>query len=177
MKLEVGKGGKSVAVTVPGGTFRISAEDISVLVGYSFWIAVNGYVYCKERGSRSNKERTLHSIIYYEHMGRAHPASNVIDHANRDKLDNRRENLRAIPHSDNVRNQFRKKSNTPYKGVWFRRHKNGKTGSWVAELKLDDRRLVMGGFESDYAAALQYNRWVLLYRAQDRVPLNPLEAA
>lgn len=56
----------------------------------------------------------LHQAI----LGRA-PKGFHVDHINGDKLDNRRANLRFIPHDANLRNASTAKSNTGVRGITF----------------------------------------------------------
>lgn len=81
------------------------------------------------------------------------PATPEIDHRNTDGLDNRRENLRAATHAQNMWNQRRRGSNTSgHKGVnWDER-----TQSWAARYQKDGRTFFLGRFDDvDVAAAVR----------------------
>ena len=61
------------------------------------------------------------------------PSDMFIDHINRDGLDNRRENLRIVTHSENHFNERIRSDNTSgYKGVSPRKYK-GSINGWVAQ--------------------------------------------
>ncbi len=75
---------------------------------------------------------------------------NDIDHVNRDKLDNRLENLREISHQCNVRNSGNPKNNTSgIKGVCWA---NGRK-KWVAFLTLNGKQISLGTY-SDFDNAV-----------------------
>lgn len=64
------------------------------------------YAYCTRQ---KNYERTtvrMHRLIAEKVFGEI-PKGKVVDHINRDRLDNRRSNLRLISNGDNIRNQPR----------------------------------------------------------------------
>lgn len=78
------------------------------------------------------------------------PEANRVDHINRDKLDNRRENLRSASASQNVMNQDRRVDNrSGYRGVYFTQ------GRWVARVKAHGKLWQQGGFSTAEDAA----RW------------------
>ena len=73
-------------------------------------------------------------------------ADHHIDHANRDRADNRWGNLRRATHADNLRNSKLRVDNTSgVKGVTF----DGKRGKWAASLG----RRYIGRFDTLEAAA------------------------
>ena len=80
----------------------------------------------------------------------------VIDHINRNPLDNRRENLRLITRSSNQQNRNKPKNNTSgYKGVW-------KQGSkWVAQIRANRKKYTKGLFNTPEEAAMAYNEMAI----------------
>lgn len=72
-----------------------------------------------------------------------------IDHINRDKKDNRRDNLRVVSQSINCRNSSLSKLNTSgHKGV--SKTQNGK--KWRAYIKIKDKQINLGSFINIFEA-------------------------
>lgn len=82
------------------------------------------------------------------------PPGNEVDHINGNKLDNRRENLRIVTHSQNMKNTYRRHpSSSKHKGVsWFKESKK-----WMANINSDGKRYYLGLFEQEEEAARAYN--------------------
>lgn len=82
------------------------------------------------------------------------PIGGITDHANGNKLDNRKENLRVCTKADNCRNSKIPKNNTSgYKGVnWHNQRKR-----WVAAIVVGYKRISLGTHECPRAAARAYD--------------------
>ncbi len=90
-------------------------------------------------------------IIFLMHHGYL---PRVVDHINRDKKDNRIDNLRAATHSQNSANALRESGSSKYKGVcWVKSRSN-----WQADIGLDNKKVFIGRFKSEDMAALAYNK-------------------
>ncbi len=85
------------------------------------------------------------------------PDGYEVDHINKDRLDNRIENLRIVTRSENRQNRgpAKNKQSCPYKGVSFR--KDLKSRPWFAQLQADGETYHLGYFASAEEAALAYN--------------------
>lgn len=83
-----------------------------------------------------------------------------VDHANRDKLDNRRSNLRIASHQFNSANRSKPKNNTSgYKGVYWDKKKK----RWKAQIKVNQKKVYIGRFKDPIEAAKAYNRMAVKY--------------
>lgn len=79
----------------------------------------------------------------------------VVDHINRNGLDNRRENLREVSHRQNQWNRMRNRSaRSQYKGLSLRRD----TGRWWARIQVGEKRLSLGTWATEEEAAYAYDR-------------------
>ena len=78
----------------------------------------------------------------------------VVDHINRNVLDNRRENLRVCTQSQNLANSNKRKNcSSLYKGVSW----NKKNRKWAAYINADKSRVPLGYFRSEQEAACAYD--------------------
>lgn len=69
----------------------------------------------------------------------------VIDHINRNRLDNRKENLRIVSFQDNIRNSNKKSTNkSGFKGVWYDKQRN----KWCAGISLNGKSIGLGRYNT-----------------------------
>jgi hypothetical protein len=80
----------------------------------------------------------------------------IVDHANGNRLDNRRANLRFATVSQNGANG-RPKGEVPYRGVYW----DGRRQRFIARIRRDGRSRWLGQFESAEGAASAYDRAAL----------------
>lgn len=100
------------------------------------------------KGRRNGKTIAMHRVLFPDIPG-LH-----VDHINRDKLDNRKENLRRCTKSDNQHNARMRKDNTSgYRGVtWCKKRK-----LWLAMIRANGKPTPLGGFSDKKDAAIAYN--------------------
>lgn len=86
---------------VKNKTVLIDDEDIDIFDKYNWHISDSGYIIW--RGLINGKKRTirLHRLIMHA------DDDQIVDHINRNKLDNRKSNLRFVTCSENLRNTLR----------------------------------------------------------------------
>lgn len=86
------------------------------------------------------------------------PKNKQVDHVNRDKLDNRIDNLRICSSSQNTANKGLNSTNkSGYKGV----HWNSGYNKWAAQIKTNKKIIHLGYFEDKTKAAEAYNKMAI----------------
>ena len=103
------------------------------------WIGTGGYRYCSVG---DGKQSLMHRVLWENENGPI-PDGMVIDHINRDKTDNRMENLRLTTKEGNNYNRIKEA-----KGCYF----NKGNGRWMA--RIGTRYL--GYYDSEQAATAAY---------------------
>lgn len=107
--------------------------------------AVSG---CSAEGSFKLMHKLIGGLIGF-------PPKSMVDHVNRNGLDNQRENLRPATKVENGRNRGPTKNNkSGYKGVTWRSDR----GKWRATIKVNDRQVHLGYFNDKVEAAKAYNK-------------------
>lgn len=112
--------------------------------------------YAIRGGIRNGKQYTIaiHRVILNPNIGED------IDHINRNRLDNRRENLRICTRKENTRNRgLDRDSMSGFKGVYW--HKRVK--KWCAHIKVNYKDISLGYFIEKVDAAKAYNTGALKY--------------
>lgn len=121
------------------GYALISADDVYKVEMNSWRLDSHGYAIKSVKENGKTKNISLHHVVYKK------PSKGmVIDHINRNKLDNRRENLREVSYSVNSANRKINRSNDSlfrYPGI--RQVKNRKTGqvynTFEVSIKVKDK--------------------------------------
>ena len=135
----------------------VDDEDYERLMQHSWaWVpstnSKSGMGYAVRKGSKRRGEpRTvqMHREILHAAEG------TIIDHLNRNSLDNRKENLRFASVQKNAFNRSKPvmKCTSRYKGVFQRKNKK----YWTARIKFNDRHVELGSYEDEEKAAAVYN--------------------
>lgn len=134
-----------------GKAALIDKEDYPKLAGYH-WICHCGYARAAEYDPKTKNNKTVHM----SHLILPCPPGLEVDHINRDKLDNRKVNLRLVTRSQNCANRGSfKNSKSKYKGVRW----NKKMGLWEAAIRKDGVITTIGAFDDEIAAASAYNEY------------------
>ena len=135
----------------------IDKEDFNLVKDYKWYYAKNGYASAKLYFGRKNGKNIQKGI--YMHRIIMKPKDGVdIDHVNKNKLDNRRTNLRICNRSQNLANKFDLDKNTSgYKGVFFFRWGH-RIKRWKAAIQTNNKQKHLGYFLTKEQAALAYNQ-------------------
>lgn len=125
------------------GVCLFDIEHKSEIEKYKWYLNKKGYVY-------SGKGGYLHRLILQLKKGEKY----VADHINRDRLDNRKINIRRCSRSQNNMNSIVSQNNiSGYKGVWWFKP----TKRWVVGIGKDYNSIHLGYFDTKEEAALVYN--------------------
>lgn len=127
------KEGYIIGYTKKGEQFLIDEDDLNKVKDYNIYID-NGYVHITKR----DKHYRLHRFLM-------NPKKNdVIDHINRNPVDNRKENLRICSQSENSRNNSISKNNkSGVAGVSFGKKEN----KWKAYIKFNKKHIHLGCYD------------------------------
>jgi len=127
-----------IAIYSKGKEYRclVDAEDFDLVAKHKWFLHPGGYAYASPwNGSRKNRKNiVMHRLI----MG--FPTKKDVDHKNRNKLDNRRANLRLATRSQNVINK-------PVSGVRSKTLKDGRK-RWSARVKINQKEHHLGVFDT-----------------------------
>lgn len=139
---------KSIPLT-QGKFSQVDDEDFDYINQFK-WYVNSGYAVRHSEKDR-NKIIQMHRIILKT------PSAMVTDHINGDRLDNRKENLRACTESENQRNKSKLPNNTTgYKGVYTHT-----VGKWKASICVHRQQIFLGVFDSPKEAAHAYDEAAL----------------
>lgn len=109
-------------------------------------------------GKRKRVVVWMHNVIC------SAPEGMVVDHINRNKLDNRKANLRAVTVQQNVWNRkiVKKGRRTRYTGIYW----NKEAGKWNVRLRVNGRRKSFGYYADEVEAAKAYDAAVKEHRGE-----------
>lgn len=132
-------GGRAIAI--------IDASDAELVLSSKWSLMPIGYAL----GWRNGKNVLMHRLIVGAVKGQE------VDHANMNKIDNRRSNLRFVNRSQNNANSgLRRNSGNRFKGVTPLRLNTGVR--WIAQMKRPGvKSRYLGCFDTEEAAAMAYD--------------------
>ncbi len=135
-----------------GKTVIIDSDDYDRVMAWKWtYNKSNGSFERRHHVSGSGKNRVRESWSLHRYI-MGFPEGKMVDHINRDRLDNRKSNLRICSHHENARNCNKRSTNTSgYKGVT--RVGNG----WMAQTTVLGTHKYLGWFKDKKEAAKAYN--------------------
>lgn len=84
-----------------------------------------------------------------------------VDHINRDRLDNRKSNLRECTRLQNEYNKTVPGGTSKYKGV-----SKGYKDSWNVQIRFNGKNHSIGSYKSEEEAARKYNEYALIHQGE-----------
>lgn len=125
-----------------GNVALIDATDLALVQKHTWCVArIRNYYYAVT--SINRKRVYLHRLLMQP------ISSEVVDHINRNTLDNRRVNLRKCSHAENMQNRKLQENNmSGHPGVW----KEAAKKKWKAKIQRNGKIIYLGSFASKDAA-------------------------
>lgn len=142
--------GRPVESVTPGVVFRVDEGDYESVAKHRWSIASNRYLTAHVVVDGKARTVTLHRFL-----GGPAPSGMEWDHINRDRLDNRRANLRLLTKAQNRQSQNKhhppgREVTSNHRGVYW----SSKRQKWVAQARVEGRNQFLGHFDLEQTAAL-----------------------
>lgn len=128
----------------------VSECDAERVLKFVWCLNDNGYAWRNSATARP-KHIYLHRFLMDCQPG----DGMYVDHINRDRLDNRRTNLRIVTPAQSRQNTPAIGGSSPHRGV----HWDSDRGKWTAQAQLADRMHQIGRFDSEDEAARAISAW------------------
>jgi hypothetical protein len=143
--------------------FKLSdcKKYLLVLCGYSsgeydyvsmyvddFLLVCSKKIYISKAGYAYNSNGLIHRQLLNVKAG------DCVDHVDRDRLNNRIENLRMATYQNNAMNKGKYRGSSKYKGVSIRNDKK----KFTAQITINRRKFHLGSFSCENEAAAAYNK-------------------
>jgi hypothetical protein len=126
----------------------------------------HGYNFVNLYNDRKHYNKKIHQLVANAFLFKEDDKS-VIDHIDRNKMNNRVSNLRYVSLSDNSKNQTKHADSiSKYKGVSFDKSNN----KWIAKICIDGKLKHIGCYKTEVEAATAYNE--LVREISSFYPLN-----
>lgn len=131
----------------------VDDEDYAELSRWTWCPQVGGQNIYAIRSDYETGQRLTVSM-HRQVLGLGMDSGRKVDHINQNTLDNRKANLRACTHAQNIRNS-RKRSGTvsKYRGVTWAKDRK----MWRASTTMNGKKYMLGQFGSEEAAARAYD--------------------
>jgi hypothetical protein len=120
---------------------RVDDTDYEIQGQFRWQLSTRGYA-SRFIGSRG-RQRAL--LLHREILGLTHGDGLVGDHINRDRLDNRRINLRTLDLAVSAQNVSMRGGTSRYRGV----HWDSKRQKWFAQGSRGGKRVALGRFDDE----------------------------
>lgn len=152
--VEIQLGGERAA----GRVALIDDSDAELVRRYKWFVGYRGYVMT----NIYRRPEAKYTCIEMQRLLVGKPGY-IVDHINKDKLDNRRSNLRACTVSQNGMNRAAPRHNVSgYKGVSF----DNWTKTWCMDIQAGKTRVRLRNFKTPEEAAKLYNIMAYIFHGE-----------
>lgn len=140
-------------IVIDGHPVLIDDEDVDRVSKHSWVVRHRGRAsYVVPKSMKMAMAKTGHSALHRFILSAE--KGTIVDHKNRNGLDNRRENLRICSLNENAANRRSPlRSKSGFKGVTY--HKQ--SGKWQGAIKINGKHVHLGLFDSAEDAAKAYD--------------------
>lgn len=153
-----------IEIPLSQGLFaRIDDEDCSLILGIS-WYALRtkeGFHYAignEPMIAGVRRKIKMHRYV----MGLESNDPRVVDHIDRNRLNNCKSNLRICEQKQNSRNRPASRSSTGYKGVFWRKSRN----HYISKIVVDGRTIYLGSSNDPYKLHCVYREAAMRYHGE-----------
>jgi hypothetical protein len=124
------------------GIAIIDLEDVENVSLYK-WHSSPKTKYVQSSKTKNRPMLHLHHLVM--NFNKSENKNLMVDHINRDRMDNRKENLRIVNFTENAINKGTQSNNTSgYPGIHFGKERQ----KWEASVKLNKRKIHLGRFDT-----------------------------
>lgn len=151
---------KSFTINSKHGKFKVLVdnEDYTKVINHKWNISKSSNKYFRVECNEPGFKVRLHRFILGLNVG-----DPEVDHINRNPLDNRKNNLRIVNRTAQVRNtSSRQNSISKYVGVSF----DKKNKKWVAQLKINNKIVYYKRFDNELDAAKNRDKAAKKYHGE-----------
>jgi len=144
----------------------VDDDDYNVLSKHKWYLSRKGYA-IRNRKYRNGIKDSL--PIQMHKMVTKTSNDLTVDHINCNKLDNRKQNLRLISNTENIRRRgAQRNSGTGYKGVYLSKNKElaKNTIRYNVYIRVNKKLIFVGYFKDKDEAALAYNKAAKKYHGE-----------
>lgn len=135
--------------------YTLVDDDVFALIGhYKWYLHRGGYCY----RNFWNRETKKYYIVYLHRFVMNAKHGEEIDHIDRNKLNNRRCNLRFSNRYEQMRNAKYKVGVSGYTGVTW----HTQNGYWTAKIRIHGKRIHLGCFKDPKNASDVYQKALLI---------------
>ena len=149
-------------ISLGEGKYALVDQQDYYRLNYYNWTTKGSGERCYAVRLECDSKRMRFVSMHRAIMGR--PKGLQVDHRNRKRLDNRRENLRTATNSQNQynKNKTKRKTSSIYKGVTYIKS----TGKWRAQIMFNRKNIALGEYDEEVAAAKAYDEGAKKYHGE-----------
>lgn len=166
-------------LTITGGQTQVEDIDYKWALSRRWHLGDTGYVKTYS-GRPGGTPIRMHRLIMERMVGRRLIEGELVDHINKDKLDNRRGNLRLASKSQNGMNLHpRKGCKSRYIGVGYYDTYDHRLKPWMSYVNFEGKRWYLGRYKTQEEAAWMRDQWAVQLHGEfaslnfDYPPVDP----